>query len=220
MSRQSRGRDREKKAKHQSECRQVCRAKHCGTSHGFTHCYTAILTIRVIGGINVNSRAVNTNDYRQTPRDDRAQTSGSTRPATSPFYLPSQAADPTQSFFADYNGPGREILNPLPWIQHSVVPPSPCAEPSPAAEPSGARMVNEHMAEKAINEWRLSRGHPGEGNASLFALALALRRAGLGHHDIERTLHTEARFGRNPTERTAQVKSIMASLRHRRRRWR
>ena len=66
---------------------------------------------------------------------------------------------------------------------------------------------------------RQSREYPGEGNTRFFEFGLALRNAGLGFTEIETTLRSEARYGRSPNERAAQVPSILASLRQRRRRW-
>ena len=55
----------------------------------------------------------------------------SKRTPASLFYLPCQAADPRDSLFIDFNGPGREVLNPVPWIKNSVVPIVPVTEPPP-----------------------------------------------------------------------------------------
>ena len=46
-----------------------------------------------------------------------------------------------------------------------------------------------------------------------FELALSLKRAGMPFPQIEGTLRSEARYGRTPNERLAQISSIMASLR-------
>ena len=44
------------------------------------------------------------------------------RTPTSLFYLPSQAADPSQSFFRDYNDASRVPLDPIPWISNGPMP--------------------------------------------------------------------------------------------------
>jgi hypothetical protein len=137
----------------------------------------------------------------------------SKRAPTSLFYLPCQAADPSQSFFIDYNGPERAVLNPLSWIENSVVPLTPRVEPATPPEPRESVKINEQLVEGATAEWR--RCPPGDGNAEFFRYALALKRAGLDHHEIESTLRSEVEFGRHPKERRAQIRSIVDSLRHR-----
>jgi hypothetical protein len=139
----------------------------------------------------------------------------SMRSPTSMFYLPCQAIDPRDSFFIDYNGPGREVLNPLPWIENSVVPMIPNSEPPPWPESPRAD-VNDALVQQATSEWRAAPEH--QGNREFFRFAVRLRRAGLSPHEIETTLNAESVFGRSPRERRAQVKSIMASLRRSRRR--
>jgi hypothetical protein len=75
----------------------------------------------------------------------------SKRAATSLFNLPSQAADPAQSFFVDFNGPERELLNPLLWIENSIVPLVSRLEPVTRPEPRES--VNELLVKEATNEW-------------------------------------------------------------------
>jgi hypothetical protein len=132
------------------------------------------------------------------------------RTPTSLFYLPCQAADPRDSFFIDYNEPGRELLNPIPWIENSVVPMVPADEPPPWPDTPRTK-INEGLVQRAISEWRAAL--PKHGNREFFYLALRLRRAGLSDYEIETMLKTEAAFGRSPKERKGQVKSIMTSLR-------
>ena len=131
------------------------------------------------------------------------------RTPTSLFYLPSQAADPGHSFFIDYNEPGREVLNPIPWIENSVVPIVPSDEPPPWPETPRTK-INEGLVQRATGEWRAAA--PQQGNREFFRFGLRLRRAGLSHYEVETTLNAEAGFGRSPNERIAQVKSIMTSL--------
>ena len=65
--------------------------------------------------------------------------------------MPSQAADPAQSFFVDLNGPERELLNPLLWIENSIVPLVSRLEPVTRPEPRES--VNELLVKEATNEW-------------------------------------------------------------------
>jgi hypothetical protein len=132
------------------------------------------------------------------------------RTPTSLFYLPCQAADPRDSFFIDYNEPGREVLNPIPWIENSVVPIVPADEPPPWPDTPRTK-INESLVQRATSEWRAAM--PEEGNREFFRFALRLRRAGLSDYEVERSLNAESAFGRNPKERQAQMKSIMTSLR-------
>jgi hypothetical protein len=141
----------------------------------------------------------------------------SKRTPASLFYLPCQAADPRDSLFIDFAGPEREILNPLPWIENSVVPVVPVFDLPEHPKNDGTK-VDEALLQQARDEWRQSLQFPQEGNDRFFDFARALRRAGLSPHQIQSVLQTEAAFGRSPKERRGQVKSIMSSLARRRRR--
>ena len=100
----------------------------------------------------------------------------SKRTPTSLFYLPCQAADPRDSFFIDYNEPGREVLNPIPWIENSVVAIVPADKPPPWPETPRTE-INEGLVQRAISEWRAA--PPQQGNHEFYRFALRLRRAGL-----------------------------------------
>jgi hypothetical protein len=141
----------------------------------------------------------------------------SKRTPASLFYLPCQAAESPKSFYIDFDGPEREILNPLPWIENSVVPVVSVFDLPEHPKNDGTK-VDEALLQQARDEWRQSHQFPQEGNDRFFDFARALRRAGLSPHQIQSVLQTEAAFGRSPKERRAQVKSIMSSLARRRRR--
>jgi hypothetical protein len=128
------------------------------------------------------------------------------------FYLPCQAQNPADSFFLDFGGPSRSPIKPSTWLENIGVPIQPEPETVPVYE-TVQRSVNEVLVQEAINTWRSSVAHPGQGNEMLFDLALSLRRAGMSLPEIEVKLREEAQFGRTPTERLAQIPSIMASLR-------
>jgi len=127
------------------------------------------------------------------------------------FYLPSQAQDPRQSFFRDYAGGDRTIMDPLVWVEHGVALLQPETEIEPAIERSG--WIDYAKIDHAIKNWRISKRLPGQGNRMFFDLALALERARMNHDDIEATLKVEAAFGRSPQERRDQIESIMNTLR-------
>ena len=74
-------------------------------------------------------------------------------------------------------------------------------------------VVNEAKVQEATDRWRLSKNYPGEGGQRFFHFALDLRSAGMQLWQIELRLHEEAKYGRSPSERRAQIKSIMDSLR-------
>ena len=72
----------------------------------------------------------------------------STRPPTSSFYAPSQAEEPSESFFKDHAELEREVLNPLPWIERSVVSFVPVSE-CPDEPHTGETEVNEALVRNA-----------------------------------------------------------------------
>jgi hypothetical protein len=74
------------------------------------------------------------------------------------------------------------------------------------------RQIDQEKVRIATEEWRRSSQYPGEGNDRFFAYALALRTAGMSDFDIENKLIAEARYGRSPNERRAQIPSIVTSL--------
>jgi hypothetical protein len=63
----------------------------------------------------------------------------------------------------------------------------------------------------AIEKWR--RASPGDGNGAFLRLGHDLYRIGMNHAEIDATLWQEAGQGRHPSERRAQIKYIMRSLR-------
>jgi hypothetical protein len=159
--------------------------------------------------------------YSVDRKGKRRKTSGSsnTRPSgldwskrhpTSLFYLPCQARQSRDSFFNEYLE-GRRPLNPSIWIDNSAIPLQPATEvvELDAQQPG----VDWECVQLAIQTWRTSPQHPGKGNSMFFDLALSLKYAGMDFHQIESTLRSEARYGRRPDERLAQIPSIMASLR-------
>jgi hypothetical protein len=136
----------------------------------------------------------------------------SKRPPTSLFYLPCQAEDPTQSFFRYYDEPGREALDPVPWIENTVAPLQP-EFPSWSAEPNGGpKEINQALVDSAIQDWRATRAVPKHGNQNFFLLGRKLKSAGMDTAQIATTLATEASFARSPKERKEQIRSIIETL--------
>jgi hypothetical protein len=139
----------------------------------------------------------------------------SKRTAASIFYAPCQAKNPADSFFTSYNE-GRDLLDPMIWIENSLVP---AQEPFVANNDQSPRVVDQAAVDLATKKWRQSRQCPGKGNEMFFAYALALRQAGMDLSNIEQKLSEEARFGRTPDERKHQIPSIIASLRPKSQAW-
>jgi len=132
---------------------------------------------------------------------------------TSLFYLPCQAQDPSDSFFMDYNDDKSKLLDPMTWIGNSVVQFRKVDDVRSNAQQTPPEKVDQAAVEKATMIWRESPRYPGEGNARFFNFALALRSAGMGDRDIQLKLRDEAKSGRSPRDRAAQIPSIMTTLR-------
>ena len=157
------------------------------------------------------------------------------------FYLPCQAQNPANSFFIDHNGPGRQPIDPYVWAgyaanhRQSPAEPVELATPTiiqreprsmPATECPRLRRMRELLAEEeaakadtcrarrqaeAIDRWRGAL--PGDGNRAFLRLGRDLERIGMSHAEIDATLWQEAGYGRHPSERRAQIRYIIRSLR-------
>jgi hypothetical protein len=156
--------------------------------------------------------------------------------ACSLFYLPVQAAAGRDaSFFMTFDSGRRLAINPYEWIDKTIIDHRPEPEPEPVQPelqpmpetkcPKLQRMreliADEEVAKAqtyrtrrqvaAIDRWRSApfRG----GNDAFVRLAHDLNRIGMSHGEIDATLWQEAGYGRHPSERRAQIKYIMRSLR-------
>lgn len=129
---------------------------------------------------------------------------------TSLFYLPCQAKELSHSFFRDYNDDKREMLDPMKWINNTVVH---FPEVDASTQPRQTRKVDETAVAEATRMWRESRQYPGEGNTRFFEYAVSLRTAGMSLDETELKLAEEAKSGRSPRERVSQIPSVMATLR-------
>ncbi len=159
--------------------------------------------------------------------------------AASMFYLPCRAkAGVEASFFLDFADERRSPLDVEAAINHPVVAerepeaPSVAPAPEPPARPRptvamspSMQALREKLVEqastadaarreervaKAVEEWRSC--PRGSGSKGFFKLGMALKRAGLDRHEIERTLWAEAAYARSPEERRAQVRTIMRKV--------
>ena len=156
--------------------------------------------------------------------------------ACSLFYLPVQAAAGRDaSFFMTFDSGRRLAINPYEWIDKTIIDHRPQPEPDPvqkARQPMPAtecprlRRMRELIAEEevagalsyrvrrqsaAIEKWRYA--SPGDGNGAFFQLGVDLDRAGMSPAEIDAILQQEAGSARHPSERRAQIKYIMRSLR-------
>jgi hypothetical protein len=134
------------------------------------------------------------------------------------FYLPSQAADPKGSFFHDYAGPQRAPLDPYAWAGYAANHARPALVPVPTG-PAPDRTPDARQAQfdSIIATWRREGGKPGVGNREFFKLGSALAKAGMDNAEVEATLRAEASYARTPADRRRQVKSVIDTIRRRRR---
>jgi hypothetical protein len=159
---------------------------------------------------------VGNNDQRKSNNFRLSGLDVSKRTPTSLYYAPCQARNAADSFFRCYSEAPRQLLNPMLWIENSVVPFRAPVIPKDQSFNDGREIdqnkVDLAAVEEATIRWHQSREHPGTGNDSFFSLALSLRSAGMAIDQIERKLHEEARYGRSPDERRSQIPSIMQTL--------
>jgi hypothetical protein len=132
------------------------------------------------------------------------------------YYAPCQAKNPADSFFQYYNEAPRQLLDPVLWIENSVVPFRAPFIPKDRSLNDG-REINQQKVElaaveEATKQWQQSREHPGTGNDSFFSLAVSLKSAGMSPEQIVNKLEEEAKHARSPDERKSQIRSIMQSL--------
>jgi hypothetical protein len=130
---------------------------------------------------------------------------------TSLFYLPCQAKEASDSFFHDDDK--RKMLNPMTWIENTVVPFPKVDDARRNAQQIPPKKVDQAAVEEATMIWRESKQYPGQGNTRFFNFAVSLRSAGMSIDNIELKLRDEATFGRTAEERRAQIPSIMRTLR-------
>jgi hypothetical protein len=133
----------------------------------------------------------------------------SKRLPTSLFYLPCQAENSPDSFFIDYDEPGRIPLDPLPWIQNAHIPLQP--ELSGHASSSADRTkIDVLRVGKAKAQWRMA--PKGTGNDAFFHLGLECKLARMNRDQIASILKEEVRFARSPQDRQMQIPGILISL--------
>ena len=131
----------------------------------------------------------------------------------------------------------RQAINPYEWIDKTIIDHRPEPEPKPEpvqtvrqsmpptkclklqrmreliAEEEAAK-ANANLVQRqsvAIERWR--HAPPGDGNGAFLRLCHDLDRSGMSPGEIDATLWQEAGYGRHPSERRAQIKYIMRSLR-------
>jgi hypothetical protein len=78
-------------------------------------------------------------------------------------------------------------------------------------EVAGSQSYQVRRQSTAIEKWRYA--SPGDGNRAFFQLGVDLDRGGMSPAEIDAILQQEAGYGRHPSERRAQIKYVMQSLR-------
>lgn len=120
------------------------------------------------------------------------------------FYAPCQAADPTASFFHDYNELPRAALDVDQWIADA-----PSVAVVTLQAPSVLAQVDREAVDQAITAWRSSPA--GSGHKAFFALAMQLKRAGMSPSEMEALLTQEAQYAHSPSERHAEIPGLVAT---------
>jgi hypothetical protein len=129
---------------------------------------------------------------------------------TSLFYLPCQAKEASDSFF--YNDGKRKILDPMTWIENTVIP-FHGGTAQKHIQWTAPKEIDQAAVEEATKIWRESTKYPGEGNDRFFNYAISLRSAGMSLEQIEMTMRENVEDGNSPKERKNQIPWIMKTLR-------
>ena len=130
---------------------------------------------------------------------------------TSLFYFPGQAQSPDDSFFIE-KIEGRYLLNPSTWIENSAIPLQPTFESFDPLDNETSE-VDCAAVELAVKLWRELQVQPGNGHHMFFMLARSLKLAGMDYPEIEMSLRSEADYAYTPSERKAEIPSLIRDLR-------
>jgi len=139
------------------------------------------------------------------------------RVVNSIFLLPCQAEASGCSFFHDYNGEARGVLDVDEWMRlnphkHLAVPLTKTVTvippPSNIIVPAGS----DDKVDRAVERFRTVGTLPGHGDKELMTLAVTLDKAGLAHDDIKDILLKEVLQSTSPRHRTTQVARIMKTM--------
>ena len=134
------------------------------------------------------------------------------------FYAPSQSEVASNSFFKDYKGKGRKILDIQEWILGNTISVAfddetyNAIEDIPTDEQEAALAnllpsVVQTRIESAITDWRNTPHH--EGFAAFAKLFGRLKAYGMSYHDLQETMTKESIYGNSPDERRREVKNLM-----------
>jgi len=119
-------------------------------------------------------------------------------------------ANPADSFFLDYyHDDKRQLLDPMTWIENSVVP----FPKRPTVQRPAPTTLDQAKVDQAKELWRESKNYAGEGSRRFWEFAWALKLAGMNLDQIEAMLKEEYVHGRSPPERKGQIPGIMKTLR-------
>ena len=137
--------------------------------------------------------------------------------AASIFYAPCQASNPESSFFVDYRGGKRHLLDVSQWLENDIAmhaAQDECGASGEECDTDGPQSISSEstdaLVSSAINRWR---GTPrGQGHDAIFRLACDLRRLGMDRERARHHLVGEARNAHSPLDRIADVQRILPRL--------
>ncbi|WP_234050429.1 MULTISPECIES: hypothetical protein [unclassified Xanthobacter] len=129
------------------------------------------------------------------------------------FRLPCQAYEEGGSFFHDYVGDDRQLMDVKAWIAKAPVP----RAPQPA-EGQQVLQMTEWLTElpeavkRAIADYETEGIQPKNGNYALFKLGCVAAGAGMPEAQVRELLEAEARKANTPKDRLRQIPWIIQSL--------
>jgi hypothetical protein len=135
------------------------------------------------------------------------------------FYAPCQAQNPAESFFIDYHGGIRQLLDVQQWLTNDILGQTLIAqkwtelnnsEPNQPPEPITTSVVQDSDVTAAIEQWRGSRR--GHGHQDFYRLACRFRRMGMTRDRARHHLNAEARQANSPRDRLADASRLLCKL--------
>jgi hypothetical protein len=142
------------------------------------------------------------------------------RAASSLFLLPSQAKDPTQSFFDVYMDDGRKPLSVTTWLENGRYELSAAEKaelfPAPIHAVQAPETLTKEQSEIterliAAAEARFRTAAKGEGHHAFYLLRNEYLYAGCDLFETESRLQVMARSSRSPKERAAEIPDLMST---------
>jgi hypothetical protein len=128
------------------------------------------------------------------------------------FCRPCQSKERTASFFRDFAG---QPLDPLEWIEKASDENINRYAMDQSEQSAPARLyypADYEAVKQARQEWRISNHYRRQDNENFFRLGCRLAKAGLEEAEITEILNAEASIAHKPSDRRAQIPSVLASL--------